>query len=95
MRPYEDDATAEMIAETARHVLDGGSVDRNTATTLSQVQGDSLIDLFYWANKFASVLLAAPSVFARSWPPRSETVPKIVPTVPNRRTTPRALTLAR
>lgn len=51
MRPYEDDATAEMIAETARHVLDGGSVDRNTATTLSQVQGDSLIDLFYWANK--------------------------------------------
>lgn len=45
-----DDTTA-MIARTAQAVLDGASLDHAAAARLAAVQGESLIDLFYWANK--------------------------------------------
>lgn len=45
------DATAERIAELGSKVLAGGQLTLDEARELAAVSGDSLYDLFYWANR--------------------------------------------
>jgi biotin synthase len=43
--------TSARITELAQLVLAGGQLDRSQARELTQLTGDDLYDLFYWANK--------------------------------------------
>lgn len=45
------DTVTQQVAELAREVLSGRLLNRDQARILTQVQGDALYDLFYWANK--------------------------------------------
>jgi biotin synthase len=45
------DQTTATIAELAQHVLAGGKLSREQAELLTNVSGEALYDLFFWANK--------------------------------------------